>query len=157
MEIGREVAKNQRLTPFLFGQIFRAKIFNVISPKTHSNYCKTRLYGINFHIFSLFRKLEIGRKIVKKERRTPLLFGRVFRRKILEVISPKNHSNHCKTRLYPINVHIFSLFRKLEIGRKVVKNQRLTHLLFGEFFDLKNLFEFEAETSGRSDKVNNFA
>ena len=134
LEIGRKIVQNQRLTPLLFGQIFPPQIFNVISPKNHSNHCKTSFYVINFHILTLFRKLEIGRKIVKNQRLTPLLFGQIFRPKILNVIWQKNHSNHCKTSFYATNFHILTLFRKLEIGRKIVQNQRLTPLLFGRIF-----------------------
>ena len=134
LEIGRKIVKNQRLTPLLFGQIFRSKIFNVISLKNHSNHCKTTFYATNFHILLLFRKLKIGRKIVKIQRLTPLLFGQLFRPKIFNVISPKNHSNYCQTSFYAINCHISSLFRKLKIGQKIVKNQRLTPLLFGQIF-----------------------
>ena len=38
----------------------------------------TILFGLNFHIFALFRKFEIDRKIVKNQRLTPLLFGEIF-------------------------------------------------------------------------------
>ena len=37
------------------------------------------LFGPNFHISALFRRFEIGRKIVKNQRLTPLLFGEIFR------------------------------------------------------------------------------
>ena len=129
--------KNQRLTPLLFGQIFPPKIFNVISPKNHSNHCRSSFYAINYHILSLFRKLEIGGKIVKNQRLTPLLFGQIFPSKIFNVILPKNHSNHFKTSFYAIMFHILNLFRKLEIGGKIVKNQRLAPLLFGRIFPPK--------------------
>ena len=36
--------------------------------------------------------------------------------------------------LFDSNFHIFDLFRKFEIGRKIVKNHELTLLLFGEIF-----------------------
>ena len=134
LEISRKIVKNQRLTPLLYGGIFRPKIFIVFSPKTHSNHCKTRFYAVSCNIFSLFAKLEIGRKIVKNLRLTPLLLDQFFRPKIFHLISPKNHSNHSKTSFYAINYHIFTWSRKLEIGRKIVKNQRLTPLLFGEIF-----------------------
>ena len=98
---------------------------------------------MNYHIFSLFQKLEIVRKIVKNQKLTPLLFGRIFPPKIFDVISPKNHSNHCKTNFYAINFHIFSLFRKLEFGRKIVKNERFwsnfSTLNFGRYFTQKPL------------------
>ena len=79
----------------------------------------------------------MGRKIAKNQRLTPLLFRRIFPPKIFDVISPKNHSNHCKTSFYPLNFYIYSLYQKLEIGRKIVKNQMLTLRFSVEFLDVK--------------------
>ena len=45
------------------------------------------LFGSNFHIFGLFRKFKIGRKIVKNHELTPLLFGDIFRPQKLYQIS----------------------------------------------------------------------
>ena len=39
--------------------------------------------------------------------------------------------NKGKTMLFGRNFHILGLFRKFEIGRKIVKNHELTRLLFG--------------------------
>ena len=39
----------------------------------------TILFGLNFHIFALFRKFQNGRKIVKNRGLTHLLFGEIFR------------------------------------------------------------------------------
>ena len=36
--------------------------------------------------------------------------------------------------IFDPNVHILGLFRKFEVGRKIVKNHGLTPLLFGEIF-----------------------
>ena len=36
------------------------------------------LFGPHFHIFTLFRKFQIARKIVKNHGLTPLLFGEIF-------------------------------------------------------------------------------
>ena len=129
--MGRKIVKNQELTPLLFVHIFRPKIFNVTSPKNHSNHCKTSFYAIKFHILTLFRMLEMDRKIVKNQRLTLLVFGQSFPHKIFNVILWKNHSNNCRTSFYAINFHILTLFRKLEMGRKIVENQRLTPLHFG--------------------------
>ena len=38
----------------------------------------TILFGLNFHIFALFRNFEIARKIVKNRGLTPLLFFEIF-------------------------------------------------------------------------------
>ena len=38
----------------------------------------TILFGLNFHIFALFRNFQIGRKIVKNHGLTPLLIGEIF-------------------------------------------------------------------------------
>ena len=108
LEIGQKVVKNQRLTPLLFGEIFWPKIFNVISPRNHSNQSKTSFNARNFHIFTWSRKLEIGQKVVKNQRLTPLLFGQIFPPKIFQLISPKNHSNHCKTTFNAINCKLIS-------------------------------------------------
>ena len=133
-EIARKFLKNQRLTPLLFHQTFWPKIVKVISPKNHLNHCKTNLYPVNFHIFTSIRKFEIGRKIVKNQRLIPLLFGEIFRPKIVKVISPKTHSNHSKTKLYPIKFDISNSILKFQIGGKIVKNQRLAPLVFGQIF-----------------------
>ena len=94
LKIGRKIVRNQRITPLPFREIFQPNMFNAISPKNHSNHCKTSFYGINCNISSSFRKLEICQKIVKSQRLTPLLFYDIFRPKLFNVISPKNHSNH---------------------------------------------------------------
>ena len=36
------------------------------------------LFGPHFHILALFRKFEIGRKMVKNQEFTPFLFGETF-------------------------------------------------------------------------------
>ena len=36
--------------------------------------------------------------------------------------------------LFGQNFHISGLFRKFQIGRKIIQNHGLTHLLFGEIF-----------------------
>ena len=45
------------------------------------------LFDSNFHIIALFRKLEIGRKIVQNHGLTPLLFGDISRPQKLSQIS----------------------------------------------------------------------
>ena len=40
---------------------------------------RTILFGLNFHIYAVFRKFEIGGKIVKNRGLTPLVFREIFR------------------------------------------------------------------------------
>ena len=48
---------------------------------------RTILFGPNFHISTLFRNFEIGRKIVKNQRLTPLLYGEIFRpQKLFQIL-----------------------------------------------------------------------
>ena len=94
---------------------------------------------LNFHILGLFGKFEISRKMVKNQRLTPFLIGEIFRPEKLSEILVYSLRNMGKTMLLGLNFHIFSLFRKFEIGRKNVKNQRLTPLLIGEIFPPQKL------------------
>ena len=69
-----KLVDKHRLTTLIFGEIFRPQKFNII--KFEQNY-----YFANFHIFRLFGKFDIGRKVFKNRGLIPLHFGQIFRHK----------------------------------------------------------------------------
>ena len=99
------------------------------------------LFGGNFHVLGLFRKFEIGRKIVKNHGLTPLLFGEIFDLKITAKLHPKM-SEISRKRKHVVETFLRGYLGYFEISQKVSKKHALLLLHFGEISYLQVLAEF---------------
>ena len=110
------------------------------------NWCKTILFRLNFSIL-LFWRFKIGRKMIKNQRLTRLLFRQIFAPQNSCSIFVEIMSNWRKTILFGLNVDILILFWRFRFGEKMIKNQRLTRLLFGQIFPPQTSAQFSFKWS----------
>ena len=100
------------------------------------------LFGGNFHILCLFRKFEIGWKIVKNHGLTPLLFGEIFHLKITAKLHPKV-SEISRKRRYMVETFLLrGYLDTLKLVKKSLNDMRYSFYILVKFPTFKFWLNF---------------